>query len=93
MSRGRADSDFRGLSGPAWPFIGRYTGDFMLSAELDPDRILQADDLLDSERDGTHDDNISYVFFSWDGVGEPCFGGRCVSNVQVTYTFDAVCGI
>jgi len=55
--------------------------------------VRQADDLPDSERDGTHDDNISVVFFSGDGVGEPCFGGRCVSKIQGTYTFHPVCGI
>ncbi len=92
MSRGWANSDFRGLTGPQ-SFIGPYTGDFVLSAELDPDQLLQADDLMEFERDATPGDNISYVFFSWDGVGEPCAGGTCVSNVNVIYTFDPVCGI
>jgi len=88
---GWSDSYFRGLAGQ-WAFIGPYTGDFILTAELDPDQLLQADDLLPEETDATHDDNISYVYFSWDGVGEPCSAGTCVSNVQVVYSFAPVCG-
>jgi hypothetical protein len=92
---GRADSYFRTLPGQ-WALIGDRTGDFLLTAELDPDLELQADDLLDRERDATHDDNISYVYFSWDGVGETCetrpgMFEACVTNVQIVYPFDPVC--
>lgn len=90
VSRGWSDSYFRGLTGQ-WAFIGPYTGDFLLTTELDPDQVLQADDLLDRERDATHDDNISYVFFSWDGSGVQCGLSRCVTNVGIVYPFEPVC--
>jgi hypothetical protein len=85
VSRGWADSYFRNLLGQ-WAFIGDYTGDFILTGELDPDSVLQADDLLDRERDATHDDNISYVFFTYNGGLGPV-----LENVQVVYTFAPVC--
>ena len=90
VSRGWSDSYFRGLTGQ-WAFIGSYTGDFLLTTELDPDQLLQAADLLPEETDATHDDNISYVYFSWDGTGVTCGLSRCVTNVQVVYSFDPVC--
>ena len=85
VSRGWADSYFRNLLGQ-WAFIGDYTGDFILTGELDPDLELQADDLLDRERDATHDDNISYVYFTYNGGFGPV-----LENVQVVHTFDPVC--
>lgn len=92
VSLGWADSYYRGLTGQ-WASLGSYTGSFRLEVEFDPDSLLQADDLLDREKDATHDDNISYVYFDWDGTGVPCTPGpTCVSNVQVAYTFTPVCG-
>ena len=85
VSRGWADSYFRNLLGQ-WSFMGDRTGDFLLSAELDPDQELQADDLLDRERDATHDDNTSWVFFSYYGGFGPV-----LENVYVLHTFDPVC--
>jgi len=85
VSKGWADSYFRNLLGQ-WAFIGDYTGDFILTGELDPDQLLQADDLLDRERDATHDDNVSYVYFTYNGGFGPV-----LENVQVVYTFAPVC--
>ncbi len=90
VSMGYSDSYFRGLTGQ-WAFLGSYTGDFLLTTELDPDQLLQAADLLPEETDATHDDNISYVYFSWDGSGVSCPVGTCVTNVQIVYTFAPVC--
>ncbi len=90
VSMGWSDSYFRGLAGQ-WAFIGNYTGDFLLTTELDPDQLLQAPDLLPEETDATHDDNISYVYFSWDGVGAPCGTLTCVTNVNIQYSFAPVC--
>jgi len=90
VSMGWSDSYFRGLAGQ-WAAVGSNTGDFLLATELDPDQLLQADDLLPEETDATHDDNISYVFFGWDGVGVPCGLSTCPTYVQTQYTFDPVC--
>jgi hypothetical protein len=93
VSKGWADSYFRNLAGQ-WSPIGSNTGDFLLTAELDPDQDLQAGDLLDREKDATHDDNISYVYFTWDGTGVPCGstgGFTCVTNVNIVYGFAPVC--
>lgn len=92
VSKGWADSYFRNLAGQ-WSPIGTNTGDFLLTAELDPDQVLSADDpfLLDREKDATHNDNISYVGFTWDGVGEPCGSFTCVTNINIVHTFDPVC--
>jgi hypothetical protein len=92
VSKGWASSDFRGLAGQ-WAYIGSYTGDFILMTELDPDQLLQAGDLFSREQDATHDDNVSFVYFSWDGVGLPCGASTCVTNVHVAYTFDPVCSM
>lgn len=91
VSQGWADSYYRGLTGQ-WASLAGYTGDFLLTTEFDPDQVLQATDLLDRERDATHDDNISYVYFSWDGVGVQCGANTCVTNVLVQYSFTPVCG-
>jgi hypothetical protein len=91
VSMGWSDSYFRGLAGQ-WAFLGDYTGDFLLTTELDPDQLLQAPDLNPEETDATHDDNISYVYFSWDGTGVQCGSLTCVTNVNVQYTFAPVCG-
>ena len=90
VSMGWADSYFRGLAGQ-WALIGPYTGDFVLTTEVDPDQLLQADDLYDWERDATHNDNISYVFFGWDGVGVRCGLSTCPTYAYIQYTFDPVC--
>ena len=90
VSKGWADSYFRGLFGQ-WSPIGTQTGDFLLTAELDPDQVLQADDLLDREKDATHDDNMFWVYFTWDGTGEPCGSSTCVTNVSIYYGFEPVC--
>src|SRR5215469_10689223 len=90
VSMGWADSYFRGLPGQ-WALIGPYTGDFVLTTEVDPDQLLQADDLYDWERDATHNDNISYVFFGWDGVGVRCGLSTCPTYAYIQYTFDPVC--
>jgi hypothetical protein len=84
VSMGWSDSYFRGLTGQ-WAIIGDYVGDFVLTVEVDPDQVLQAADLFDYERDATHDDNISYVYFSYAG------GTGSVDPVQVVYGFDPVC--
>ena len=94
VSLGWADAYYRGLTGQ-WASLGSYTGDFKLETELDPDQLLQADDLNDWEKDATHDDNISRVYFTWDGTGVPCTtptgSATCVTNVNVVYSFDPVC--
>jgi hypothetical protein len=92
VSKGWADSYFRGLNGQ-WAALGADTGDFLLTTELDPDSVLTAPDLLDRETDATHDDNISYVYFTWDGTGEPCGGLTCVTNVDIYYGFAPVCSL
>jgi hypothetical protein len=90
VSMGWSDSYFRGLAGQ-WAPIGSYTGDFLLTTELDPDQLLQADDLLPEETDATHADNISYVYFGWDGVGVRCGLSTCPNYVETFYSFDPVC--
>ena len=94
VSLGWADAYYRGLTGQ-WASLGSYTGDFLLETELDPDQLLQADDLYDFETDATHDDNISRVYFTWDGTGIPCTTpmgpATCVTNVNVVYSFAPVC--
>jgi len=62
-----------------------------LTVELDPDQLLQADDLLPEETDATHADNISYVSFGWDGVGVQCGLSTCPTYVYISYSFDPVC--
>lgn len=66
VSRGWADDYFRGLNGQ-WIFIGDYVGDFWLEAELDPDRDLEREDIPESGRDATHDNNYADILFNWDG--------------------------
>jgi hypothetical protein len=90
VSMGWSDSYFRGLAGQ-WAAVGSNTGDFLLTTELDPDQLLQADDLLPEETDATHADNISYVYFGWDGVGVACGLSRCPTYVETQYSFDPVC--
>lgn len=85
ISRGWADSYFRGLTGQ-WSFIGDNTGSFMLVAELDPDLHLTGDDIPKSGLDATHDDNYFEVYFDYTG-------GAFIQNVQEVLYFDrdAVC--
>ncbi len=72
ISVGWADSYFRGLTGQ-FACLGSLTGSFLLSVHFDPDVELDPNDptLLDSEKDATHDNNIAYVYFDYDGVNPP----------------------
>lgn len=67
ISRGWADDYFRGLNGQ-WVFIGDNTGSFWLQAELDPDLDLQRQDIPDSGKDATHDNNYIDFYFNFDGT-------------------------
>ena len=80
VSRGWADSYFRGLTGQ-WVFIGDSTGQFLLNAHLDPDVELTGDDLPASGQDATHDDNYFDVYFTYNG-------GSTITDVDVVYYFD-----
>lgn len=89
ISVGWADSYFRGLTGQ-FSCMGSNVGSFLLKIEFDPDVELTPDDttLLDSEKDATHDNNLAYVYFDYDGASAPV-----INAVQYSGGFDpaAVC--
>lgn len=81
VSRGWADSYFRGLAGQ-WVFIDDAVGSFLVTMELDPDSELDpanpifVDDSCipsfpgcsDKWKDATHTNNGAFIKFTWDGI-------------------------
>ena len=71
ISRGWADSYYRGLTGQ-YSCLFDNTGYFLMEAELDPDYTLAEDGILPDESiDATHDNNFVDLYFSWDGTNFP----------------------
>jgi hypothetical protein len=68
ISRGYADSYYRGLTGQYSCIMGN-TGYFLLRAHLDPDYELADDGILPAQSiDATHDNNFADAYFYWDGA-------------------------
>ncbi|MBI3655135.1 MAG: hypothetical protein HY232_01790 [Acidobacteria bacterium] len=85
ISRGWADSYFRGLTGQ-WISLGDNRGSLRLQAILDPDGDLQRTDIPDSGRDATPDNNIFNVYFTYNGGAS-----ITVDRVELGFDPDAVC--
>lgn len=89
ISRGFADSYYRGLTGQ-YSCIFDNTGDFLMEAQLDPDSELADDGILPAESiDATHDDNWVDLYFSWDGTSWP--DGFTYGGVVLYFDPAAVC--
>src|SRR5215472_463167 len=90
ISRGWADSYYRGLTGQ-YSCLFDYTGDFLMQAQLDPDLDLADDGILPAESiDATHDDNWVDLYFSWDGTAWP--DGFTYIRTDLYFDPAAACG-